>query len=127
MASSQKLNIGVVGLGRMGQRHALNVLHRIPRVRLRSVCSVAAHGIQWANERLAIEGVKVFDQFEEMIAAPGLDAVIIFSPTALHIQHTLAAVDNKIHVLCEKPVTTDLAQAILAVVCHLSMICNMFS
>ncbi|KAI9035933.1 uncharacterized protein KD926_002598 [Aspergillus affinis] len=110
MFSSQKLNIGVVGLGRMGQRHALNVLHRIPRARLHSVCSVAAHEIQWANEHLAIEGVKVFDRFEEMIATPGLDAVIISSPTALHIQHTLAAVEKNVHVLCEKPVTTDLIQ-----------------
>jgi 6-phosphogluconate dehydrogenase len=30
----QKLDVGVVGLGQMGQRHALNVLHRIPRARL---------------------------------------------------------------------------------------------
>ncbi|KAK4910510.1 hypothetical protein LTR66_017428 [Elasticomyces elasticus] len=44
-----------------------------------------------------------------MIDLPGLQAVIIASPTHLHMEHTLAALRRGIHVLCEKPVTTDLS------------------
>lgn len=109
----KKLNIGVVGLGRMGQRHALNIMHRVRRARLHSVCSVTDHEIQWAREHLEVEGVKIFINIEEMIRTPGLEAVIISSPTALHIEHTLSAIHHGIHVLCEKPVTTDLAQVSL--------------
>lgn len=109
----KKLNIGVVGLGRMGQRHALNIMHRVLRARLHSVCSVTDHEIQWAREHLKVEGVKIFVNIEEMIQTPGLEAVIISSPTALHIEHTLSAVHHGIHVLCEKPVTTNLAQVSL--------------
>ncbi|KAF9895129.1 hypothetical protein FE257_000031 [Aspergillus nanangensis] len=106
---SQKLNIGVVGLGRMGQRHALNILHRIPRARLVSVCSVAAHEIDWAKENLEPEGVSIFTEFSAMIRHPGLQAVIIASSTPMHIEHTRAAMEQGISVLCEKPVTTDLS------------------
>ncbi|KAL4863145.1 hypothetical protein BDV12DRAFT_206735 [Aspergillus spectabilis] len=108
-ATSQKLNIGVVGLGRMGQRHALNVLYRVPRASLHSVCSVNPDEIKWAREHLAIEGVRIFGEFLEMVRSPGLDAVIIASPTELHVQHTLAAISEGLHVLCEKPVTTDMS------------------
>ncbi|KAJ5981785.1 hypothetical protein N7499_009159 [Penicillium canescens] len=105
-----KANIGVVGLGRMGQRHALNVLHQVPRARLFAVCSPAPHEIDWAKNDLEPEGVQVFDTFEAMIRTPGLDAVVIASPSELHFSQTLAAMELGIHVLCEKPVTKDTAQ-----------------
>ncbi|KAE8141884.1 hypothetical protein BDV38DRAFT_278667 [Aspergillus pseudotamarii] len=106
---SRKLNIGVVGLGRMGQRHALNILHHVPRARLHSVCSVAPHEIQWAKDHLQPEGVIIFSDYDQMIRMKGLEAVVIASPTALHVEHTLAAVEQGVHALCEKPVTTDLS------------------
>jgi myo-inositol 2-dehydrogenase/D-chiro-inositol 1-dehydrogenase len=109
----QKLNVGVVGLGRMGQRHALNVLHRIPKAHLHSVCSPAPHELKWAKNNLEPEGVKIFSDFYEMINTPGLAAVIVASLTELHIEHTLAAVKRGIYVLCEKPLTKDLSKVSL--------------
>ncbi|OGM49568.1 hypothetical protein ABOM_001735 [Aspergillus bombycis] len=93
----------------MGQRHALNILHHVPRARLHSVCSVAPHEIQWAKEYLQPEAVTIFTDYHQMIRTTGLQAVVIASPTALHIEHTLAAIEHGVHVLCEKPVTTDLS------------------
>jgi predicted dehydrogenase len=96
---STKLNIAVVGIGRMGQRHALNLHHRVPRARL-----IAA----WAMENLKPDGVQVFADYDEMIKMPGLQAVVIASSTHLHVPHTLAALESGVHVLCEKPITTDI-------------------
>lgn len=109
-SAAPKLNIGVVGLGRMGQRHALNVLHRISKACLYSVCSPTPHELEWARNKLEPEGVNIFSDFYEMIDAPGLAAVIVASSTELHIEHTLAAVKRGICVLCEKPLTKDLAE-----------------
>lgn len=111
-----KLNIGVVGIGRMGQRHALNLLYLVPRARLLCVCSPAPHEIEWANQQLKPDGVQVFADFKEMICTPGLQAVVIASSTNLHVMHTLTSMERGIHVLCEKPVTTD-----ATVVCSLSL------
>ena len=106
--SVNKLNVGVVGLGRIGKRHALNVLHRVPRARLHCVCSVATHELQWAKDNLQPERVSIFAEFNEIVRTPGLHAVIIASPTALHVEHTMVAIAHGVHVLCEKPVTTEL-------------------
>ncbi|CAG8938042.1 unnamed protein product [Penicillium salamii] len=105
---NERLNIGVVGLGRMGQRHAMNLLNRVPRARLFSVCSPALEEIDWAKKNLEPEGVKVFSETSEMMDFSGIEAVVIASPTHLHMDHTLAALQRGIHVLCEKPITTDL-------------------
>ena len=102
----RKLNVGVVGIGRVGQSHALNVLHKVPRANLLCACSPADADIAWADKHLLPHGVKISRTFEELIDTPDLEAVIIASLTSLHTQHTKAALDRGIHVLCEKPVCT---------------------
>lgn len=102
----KKLNVGVVGIGRMGRRHALNVLRMVPRANLLCACSPAKADLEWADEHLRPYGVRICATFEEMIQTPGLGAVIIASSTEFHMEQTVAAMDMGIHVLCEKPVCT---------------------
>ncbi|KAJ0333918.1 hypothetical protein COL922a_010254 [Colletotrichum nupharicola] len=105
MASQHKiLNVGVVGIGRMGQRHAMNLLRLVPRAKLLCACSPAKADLDWAAVNREPYGVKVYSTFEEMIETPGLEAVIISSITALHMPQTIAAFEKGIHVLCEKPI-----------------------
>ncbi|CAM1503518.1 Fc.00g011090.m01.CDS01 [Cosmosporella sp. VM-42] len=111
----QKLNVGVVGIGRMRQRHALNILYKVPRANLLCACSLAESDLCWAAEHLTPGGVNVFATFEEMIETLDLEAVVVSSATSLHLEHTTAALDKGIHVLCEKPICTsavDLSQLI---------------
>lgn len=82
----------------MGRRHALNVLHHVPKARLYSVCSPTPHELEWARNNLESEGVKIFSDFYQMINTPGLAAVIVASLTELHNEHTLAAVKRGIYV-----------------------------
>lgn len=108
--SVPKLNVGVVGLGRMGRRHAMNFLEKVPRARLLCACSPMEPDLVWANEVLVPHGVSVVATFDEMITTPGLDAVIIASATPFHVSQTRTALEMGIHVLCEKPVTKDMQE-----------------
>lgn len=103
----KRLQIGVVGLGRMGQRHALNILNLTPRANLLCACSPAEADIAWADEALAPHGVRICSSFEDMMQVPGLEAIIIASATAMHASQSLFALEMGIHVLCEKPITLD--------------------
>lgn len=110
MSQPRKLQIGVVGLGRMGRRHALNILHLTPRANLLCACSPAKVDLDWANENLIQHEVAICSSFEEMVNLPGLEAVVIASATAMHASQSLAALELGIHVLCEKPVTLDIKE-----------------
>lgn len=107
---SPKLKVGVVGLGRMGRRHAFNVLHRVPQTTLVCACSPAEADQIWADDFLTPHGVRVTTTFEEMLETPGLDAVIIASATFLHTTQTATALKKGLHVLCEKPVCKTLKE-----------------
>ena len=100
----RRLNIGIVGVGRVGRRHALNVLQRTPRATLLCVCSPAKPDLLWAEEHLKPYGVQVFTTFEQMIQCPALEGLIVASPAEYHLEQTEIALDRGIHVLCEKPV-----------------------
>jgi predicted dehydrogenase len=59
---------------------------------------------------------------EEFLAVPGLDAVFVATPNALHLEHVLAAADAGIKlILCEKPlgISADDARQMVAA-CHVS-------
>ncbi|KAF4552869.1 Oxidoreductase-like protein 5 [Elsinoe fawcettii] len=106
------LNIAVVGLGRMGKRHVHTLLYRVPRARVVAVCSTERHELEWAsgNEEYRDFEIQVYDNYEKMLGHKGLDAVWISTSTDVHASQSLIAITKGLHVLCEKPISTDLAQ-----------------
>lgn len=67
-----------------------------------------AQGELFANEQgLA----RVYDTFEELLADPASDAVFIATPNNLHAAHALAALRAGKHVLVEKPMASNVAEA----------------
>lgn len=107
----RRLNIGVVGIGRIGRQHALNALHNVHRTRLLCVCSPAPHELAWAEEHLVPYGVHSYDSLAPLLAEPALEAVIIASTTRLHHGHVKACIARGVHVLCEKPLAMTVAEA----------------
>lgn len=92
----------------MGARHAINYLEKTPRAQLVAVCDPSPSALAWANTRLAPSGVKVYASFDEMLAQPGIEAVIVSGITTEHAPQSIAAIKAGKHVLCEKPLSTDL-------------------
>jgi len=105
----RKLNIGVLGCGAIAQAAHFESCVKAQNAALYAVCDVAedlrlrmqvAHGAEQA-----------FSDFDEMLADPALDAVIIATADAFHVPLSIKALQAGKHVLCEKPMTTDLEQA----------------
>jgi predicted dehydrogenase len=51
------------------------------------------------------------DDIDELLALPGLEAVHVATPVSSHAEVAIAAARRGLHVLCEKPLAIDLAQA----------------
>jgi myo-inositol 2-dehydrogenase/D-chiro-inositol 1-dehydrogenase len=102
-----RLQIAVAGLGRMGARHALNILNKTPRAELVAAFSPDQKELQWGKENLAPYGVTIYDDYKKMLEHQGLEAVVIGTATSVHAEETLQAMEKDLHVLCEKPLSTN--------------------
>ena len=105
-----KLNVGLIGVGRLGRVYARDLSARIASTRLVAVADM--------NEKLARDVAAEFDvpksyaDPEQLIADPTVDAVVIVSPTHAHRDHVVAALKAKKPTFCEKPPAIELAEAI---------------
>ncbi|MBV8141751.1 MAG: Gfo/Idh/MocA family oxidoreductase [Verrucomicrobia bacterium] len=102
-----KYNVGIVGLGWPGERHAEGV-QGSGLGDLYAACDINEERREKFTAKYSPE--KVFVSYDEMLADPGLDAVIVSLPNALHFPGTLKALQASKHVLCEKPPTLNAGQ-----------------
>jgi scyllo-inositol 2-dehydrogenase (NAD+) len=105
----RKLGVGVLGVGGMGQRHAENLRHLVPGARLVAVADVAANRAKEVAAELEIE--HSFGSFEDMLAHKDIDCVVIASPDKFHAQAIRSAAAARKHILSEKPLALNLADA----------------
>src|SRR5258706_4830663 len=93
--SSATVRVGVVGLGRMGRRHAENFATRVADADVVAVCSPLEDDLVWARTRLGRVGC--WRDYGELLRRPDLDAVGIATPTTPHsaqLEQALAARQN---------------------------------
>ena len=100
------LHFGLFGAGRIGRVHAASLATH-PRTEL-----VAVHDpVEVAVSEVAAQyGATPTGDADAILGDPGIDAVIIASPTATHVDLLTASVRAGKAVLCEKPIDLDLAR-----------------
>lgn len=104
------LNVGLIGLGRVGERHA-KALKEIPEARLYAlVGSTVEKANHFIKQQALDHSIHTYHSYEQMIADPLLHAVIIATPDKLHAQQVLIAMNANKHVFVEKPLCTTLAE-----------------
>ena len=91
--------IGIVGCGRIAERHA----NHIPKIGVLK----AAHDIQKKSLESFSDkyGAKGYDRLVEMLEREkgNVDVISICSPNSFHAEQAIAALNAGYHVLCEKP------------------------
>lgn len=103
---SQLIRVGLFGTGRIGQVHAMS-LATLDEATLSWVCDPFIEG---AKQTAAEFGGRVTDDPDELFASGEIDAVIVASPTATHLDLVERAIDAKVPVLCEKPIDLDISR-----------------
>lgn len=103
------INVLLVGAGRAGMVHGRNFAAGVPGARLRGVADPDAEARERAAAELGCE--LALDDPLAALADPRFDAVVIATPTFTHGSFAVAALEAGKHVLCEKPLTSTLAEA----------------
>ena len=97
-----------IGIMSFAHLHAHAYASAVNHVADAELVGIADHDPQRAREAAAQYGTKAFDSYTDLLGA-GLDAVIIASENARHRELTEMAAGARLHVMCEKPLATSVA------------------
>ncbi len=100
------MNIGIFGFGRIGVEHA-GWLSRCDGVSIAGIFDPTPARREIADAR----GYRTVDSGQILLDDPAIDAVLIATPTSFHFEQAMAALAAGKHVMIEKPMALDLAQA----------------
>lgn len=103
----KQFRTGVIGCGGISGAH-IPALMAMENVRLTAVADIRPERAQAVAERT---GARVEASWQTLIAAPDIDVVHILTPHYLHAQMAIAALRAGKHVLTEKPMASELADA----------------
>ena len=102
------IRAAILGLGRWGRSLVNSV-----QGKSRDIAFVAAHTRTRASaeEFCRDKGVRFIDSYDEILADPTIDAVVLATPHSRHAEQIAQAAAARKHVFVEKPMTLDLASA----------------
>ncbi len=106
---SQPTGIGVIGLGHWGKHYVRLFDGLQPDAQVLIASDLAHENLKAIRRRHPL--VSVATSFEEVIAHPEVDAVVIATPASTHHEITAAALRARKHVLVEKPLCLSVEDA----------------
>ena len=105
----KKIRWGVLSTARIGTETVIPAMQLGEYSRVTAIASRKLEKAQAATKQLGIE--KAYGSYEELLADPDIDAVYNPLPNHLHVPWTIKALDAGKHVLCEKPIGLNAAEA----------------
>ena len=106
----RRIRVGVVGTSWWTQFAHLPALKSHPGAEVVAICGRNHENAVGVSQKFAIP--LVFTDYREMIAKGGLDAITVSTPDDTHLAIVMAALDAGLHVLCEKPMALNAADAL---------------
>ena len=107
--SAADIKVGIIGCGIVTTASHLPGYQRVPGVEITAVCDIdIAREVEVAEKN----GVgHAYGDYREMLSKHPLDIVSVATPPSVHAEATIAALEAGAHVLCEKPMAMNPAEA----------------
>ena len=104
----RKIKTAVIGAGFMGRVHTEGI-RRLGNVEISGVAAISKEEAESFGQASGID--RTTDNYMDLISDPNIEAVHVCLPNALHAPVAKAAIEAGKHVLCEKPLAMNAAEA----------------
>jgi predicted dehydrogenase len=104
-----RIRLGFIGAGWWATSNHMPLLAARDDVEMTAVCRLGQAELRQVKERFGFHYST--EDYRQMLAECELDAVIVSSPHTLHYEHAQAALERRLHVMCEKPFATNAEHA----------------
>ena len=105
----KQIGVGIIGCGGIVLQNHLPGIALCPEAKLVALCDSNAEVLARASSQTGV--THTFVRYEDLLARPEVNAVIIATPNFVHAPIALAAIAAGKHVLCEKPIAMSHAEA----------------
>ena len=103
---SAKVNVGIIGAGRIGKLHAGNLAYRIPEANVLAIADIFPEAAEKCAADFQIPSA--VKDYREIMENPDIEAVMICSSTDTHARMIEESAAAGKHIFCEKPIDFDL-------------------
>ena len=110
MSARKTIQVAIVGCGGITLQNHLPGLALCPDVKLSALCDSDPAKLERARQQTGVTAVST--DYSQIVARDDVDAVIIATPNFTHSPIALAAIAHGKHVLCEKPLALNFADAL---------------
>lgn len=104
----EKTRIGIIGVGNISELH-IQAYQNDPRVELYAFCDIDPEILAQKGKKYGVE--RLYTNLDEMLALSELEGVSVCTWNCAHAECTIKALRAGKHVLCEKPMALNTAQA----------------
>jgi predicted dehydrogenase len=108
-ATSEKVRVGIIGVG-IGQAH-INGYGKVPQAEVVALCDLNEERAHSVAKDCQVEGADILTDYHALLERKDIDAVSVCLPNKMHRPVAVAALEAGKHVICEKPLALNVADA----------------
>ncbi|GAF84129.1 unnamed protein product [marine sediment metagenome] len=102
MNNNKKIVIGIIGGGRIGKIHAMNILYNFPEVKLKYVYDINIKEVKKWADVLKID--EVTQDLNKILKDKEVNTIFICTPTPTHVDYIIEFANTGKDIFCEKPI-----------------------
>ena len=111
MANNKMVKVGIIGCGGIANGKHMPSLKQLPNVQMVAFCDLIVERAEKAKKDYGTPDAKVYEDYKELLKDETIDVVHVCTPNRSHSFITVDALDAGKHVMCEKPMAINSAEA----------------
>ncbi len=111
MEDIKTIRVGIIGCGGIANGKHMPALKAVKNCEMVAFCDIIEERATKAAEKYGIEGAKVYTDYKKLLSDKSIDVVHVCTPNRSHSFITVDALEAGKHVMCEKPMAINSAEA----------------
>ena len=109
--TSDILRIGIIGCGGIATKKHMPALKKIKGVEIVAFCDIIIERAEESAKKFGTSDAKIYDDYKKLLEDKSIDVVHVCTPNRSHSFITVDALESGKHVMCEKPMAINSAEA----------------
>ena len=105
------VRVGIIGCGGIAKGKHIPALLKLPHVKIVALCDILVEKAEKYKVKFDLPDADVYEDYKDLIARDDIDVVHVCTPNRSHSFITVDALHAGKHVMCEKPMAINSAEA----------------